>query len=299
MVAFAISENASAEYKLRADMGVIQELQTMFAPFSKISSQQYIQLKNSKNAQLLEAQASLYQYLLSTEDILSPLPDRSNHYQEIAEMTARPQLFENPIMMQTALEVISHEFAKGDPGDDFKGPVPNCPLVAKAIRFMGDGVGRTPPGVDHEGNMLLIMQMFYSYNLNETLFMLPCQREIDMAGGERLQGQIGYRDLETREALVKLVRYYSRNGEFEFDYSREYITGLFGNSKGKQVNYSTNVTLGSSQARITISQRHPRKSDQFLYSWAQFENPTQNKRVGTSLDVIRRYSELATPYLGQ
>jgi hypothetical protein len=297
VVTLAISGNALAAYKIRADMGVIQELQTMFAPFAKISSVQYFQLKNSKNTQLLEAQASLYQYLASTDDILSPAPARSNHYQEVAGMNARPQLFENPIMMQTALEVISHEFIKGDPGDDFKGPVPNCPLIVKAIRFMGDGVGKSSPGIDAEGNMLLIMQMFYSYNKNETMFMLPCQREMDMVGGER--GVEGYNDLETRRALEKLAGNYTRTGEFEFDYSREYITGFFGSNQGKQVNLSTNVILGNIPARIAINYRYPAKSGQFLFSWAQFENPAQNKRVGTSLDVIRRYNDLARPYAGE
>lgn len=296
-VVLIFSSSAQAQYKLRVDHDVMKELTGMFAPFAKISSQQYFQLKNSRNAQLIEAQAFLYQYLSSTEDILSPAPNRSNHYQEVEQMNARPQLFENPVMMQTALEVISREFSKGDHGDNYTGPTANCPLVVKAIRLMGDGVGKSLPGMDPEGNMLVLMQMYYGYNVNENFFMLPCQRELEISG---VEGQVqGYRDLETRRALEKLVSFYSRTGEFQFDYSREYIKGLFGNSKGKQTNFSTNATLGNTSLRVTIVHRNVRNSEQFLLSCAQFDNLAQSKRVGTSLDVIRRYTELARPYAGE
>jgi hypothetical protein len=128
VVAFAISENASAEYKLRADTGALQELQTMFAPFTRVSFNEYLQLKKANNSQLLEAQASLSQYLISTDDILAPIPENPNHYAEVREMNERPQLFENPMMMQTALEVISHELIK---------EAPQCKIIVKAIRFYG------------------------------------------------------------------------------------------------------------------------------------------------------------------
>jgi hypothetical protein len=61
VVAFAISENASAEYKLRADTGALQELQTMFAPFTRVSFNEYLQLKKTKKTPQLVATPYLYQ----------------------------------------------------------------------------------------------------------------------------------------------------------------------------------------------------------------------------------------------
>lgn len=291
VVAFAISENASAEYKLRADTGALQELQTMFAPFAKVSFNQYLQLKKSNNSQLLEAQASLSQYLISTDDILAPIPESPHHTQEIREMNGRPQLFENPMMMQTALEVISHELIK---------EAPACKIIVKAIRFMGDGVnGKTLPGIDPEGNLLLITHMFFSYAYQENHAMLPCQRELEMAGIERIGLDTGYHDLETRQALTKLARYYFRNEDYDFDYRREYISGFFGMSKGVQDNFSKTLRLQNTPVAVTISYRYPHRPGQFLHSWSEFANPAQQERVGTSQDVIRRYNDLARPYLGE
>jgi hypothetical protein len=206
-------------------------------------------------------------------------------------MNERPQLFENPMMMQTALEVISHELIK---------EAPQCKIIVKAIRFMGDGVNsKTLPGIDPEGNMLLITHLFFSYAYQENHSMLPCQGELERAGLERIERFTGYRDLETRQALTKLSRYYFPNEEYDFNYRREYISGFLGMSKGVQDNFSTTLKFQNTRAAVTISYRYPHRSGQFLHSWSQFTNPAQNERVGTSQDVIRRYNDLARPYLGE
>jgi len=158
-----------AGYETQFETEVVNELTTQFAPFKAINMDQYLALKHGKNAKLLEAQRNLYQYLQSTSIKMMPGPkEATGSWIEILD--SRQQVFDNPAIVQTGLEILSREILKNEEAQ--------CPTIINTIRFISGGIkqrGHQVPGLDYRRNQLLILHMLAAYSDDQYKNILPCQ----------------------------------------------------------------------------------------------------------------------------
>lgn len=161
-------------YETRLENDIVQDITTQFAAFKSVNMQQYLVLKKNKNAGLLNAQRALHQYLQSTSVTMMPAPlvDLGSGWAKILD--SRPQIFENPVIVQTGLEILSQEILKQQQAQ--------CLTVTNTLRFIAGGVnqwGKGFPGLDYRRNQLVILHMFAAYTDNQFPNILPCQEDIN------------------------------------------------------------------------------------------------------------------------
>jgi hypothetical protein len=161
-------------YETRLENDIVQDITTQFAPFKSLNWKQYLALKESKNAKLLDAQRMMHQYLQSTSVTMMPGPTiELGDWVKI--FNGRPQIFDNPVIVQTGLEVLSQEIMKQEQAQ--------CLTISNTLRFIASGVnqwgGKGFPGLDYRRNQLVILHMFAAYADNQFPDILPCQSDIN------------------------------------------------------------------------------------------------------------------------
>ncbi|MFS4459129.1 hypothetical protein [Bdellovibrio sp. HCB2-146] len=305
VVGLAVSTSHAASYEIVLDQAVVQEIGAQFASFKSINLQQYNQLKQSQNAQLLEAQRSLYQFLQSTMITTMPEPTKgAGDVKDWADMLdRRTQLFDNPVIVQTGFEILARELSKGIEGAQ-------CSTVRNTIRFISTGVpswGGKTPGLDYRNNLLLTAHMFSSYVDGQLPKILPCQDEI--LDFTKVQPELKFKkhencwdcspgkfiDLDTRVSLQVLAMPFLAVTPFMRMSIAGGDTGLF---KSYVQSQFTHVFLTPPENKVAREQeRRDYGHDAYLRVAKPYDSwfvtvDDKNQVIGNSKEVINLYSKM-------
>ncbi|MFS4458784.1 hypothetical protein [Bdellovibrio sp. HCB2-146] len=297
------------------DLQALADLESEFKVFEKISMAQYLRLKETKDARLVNAQTMVHQYIDSSVLQVVPAPDKATQDEINAEYERREQHFHNPVMFQTGLEIIAHELVK--PADEMK-----CPLVFKTLRFLAlgvDGLGKTTPGLDYRRNQLMLLHLYAAYVSNSEENALPCEDELNSyiranpslkntyrPGCELQPWDITclvtngrYGDVESLIAAVKLARAFGSRDIYSFNGGGgSFRYGIFNTKSGFQGRYRAETYFDSpeqknrrwAKAELVYSNPHP-KNWLFNSSLRLAGFDYQDSAVAPAHEISKAYSD--------